>query len=138
VILVTLTSVAVTLIAGPPLIGWLGPAGAALAVLIAAVSAAIVRRTILRREFGVDVPLLHAAVALPAAAANLGVALTILALPIEGAVLRAILAALAGLGVYLALLKLMLRARGESLALTDFTVEPQRSRMDSAGSSSPA
>jgi O-antigen/teichoic acid export membrane protein len=138
VILVTLTSVAVTLIAGPPLIGWLGPAGAALAVLIAAVSAAIVRRTILRREFGVDVPLLHAAVALPAAAANLGVALTILALPIEGAALRAALAALAGLAVYLALLKLMLRARGESLALTHFTVEPQGSRRDSAGSSSPA
>jgi O-antigen/teichoic acid export membrane protein len=125
VILVTLTSVTITLVSAPLLIGWLGLSGAALAALLAVIGAAMMRRTILRREFGVDVPLFHAAVALPAAAADLGVALTILALPIESLALRVTLAALSGFAVYLVLLKLMLRARGESLSLTHFMIEPQ-------------
>jgi O-antigen/teichoic acid export membrane protein len=125
-ILVTLASVAVTLVCGPLLIGWLGLAGGALAVLLATSGAAIVRRFILRREFGVEVPLLYAAVALPAAAADLGVALMVMALPIESLALRATLAALSGLGAYLVLLKLMLRSRGESLSLTHFVIEPQK------------
>lgn len=125
VILVTLTSAAVTLVSGTLLIGWLGLTGAAIAALLATTCAAIMRRTILRREFGVEVPLFYAAVALPAAAADLGVALTALALPIENVGLRVVIAALMGLAAYLVLLKLVLRSRRESLSLTHFVIEPQ-------------
>jgi O-antigen/teichoic acid export membrane protein len=125
VLLVTLTSVAVTLLCGPLLIGWLGLAGGALAALLATGGAAIVRRSILRREFGVEVPLFYAAVALPAAAADLGVALVVMALPIESLGLRVAIAALSGLAAYLILLKLILRSRRESLSLTHFVIEPQ-------------
>ncbi|HYJ52176.1 MAG TPA: oligosaccharide flippase family protein [Allosphingosinicella sp.] len=125
VILITLTSAAITLVCGPLLIAGLGLPGAALAALLATTGAAILRRAILRREFGVEVPLFYAAVALPAAAADLGVALVVMALPIENLGLRVAIAALSGLAAYLALLKLILRSRRESLSLTHFVIEPQ-------------
>ena len=125
VILVTITSAAVTLVLGPLLIGLLGLAGAGLAALVAAAAAAAMRRAVLRREFGVEVPVFYAAVALPAAAADLGVALIVMGLPIESDALRIALAALSGLAAYLTLLRLVLRSRRESLSLTHFVVEPQ-------------
>ena len=56
---VTLVSAVVNLAAGCLLIGPLGATGAALAVLLAMIAGAIVRRQMLRRALGVRVPLHH-------------------------------------------------------------------------------
>jgi hypothetical protein len=93
--------------------------------LLAVASAAVARRAFLRAGFGVDVPLLYAAAPVSAAAADLGIALILLAAPIDDLALRAGLAAFFGFAAYLAVLRGALLATGETLSLTHFIVEPQ-------------
>jgi O-antigen/teichoic acid export membrane protein len=125
VIFITMVSASVNLVAGWLLIARYGVAGGALAALLAAAGAAIARRALLRGMFGVAVPLRYVAAPLSAAAANLGIALVVLAAPIGHDALRLGLAAFFGFAAYLAVLKGALWATGETLALTHFIVEPQ-------------
>ena len=123
VILITLVSASVNVVAGWLLIARFGVTGGALAALLAATGAAIARQALLRALFGIALPLRYVAAPLSAAAANLGVALIVIALPLEDEALRLGLAAFFGFAAYLAVLKGALWATGESLALTHFVVE---------------
>jgi O-antigen/teichoic acid export membrane protein len=125
IVVITLISASVNLVAGWLMIDRYGVTGGALAALLAVASAAIARRMLLRSGFGVDVPLRYVAAPLSAAAANVGIALIVLAAPLENDALRLGVAALLGLVAYAAVLKGALWATGESLALTHFIVEPQ-------------
>jgi len=125
VILITLVSATVNVVAGWLLIERYGVTGGAIAALLAAAGAAIARRALLRILFAVAVPLLYVAAPLSAAAADLGVALIVLALPLDSAALGLGLAFLLGLAAYAAVLKGALWATGQSLSLTHFVVEPQ-------------
>ncbi|HEV2816414.1 MAG TPA: oligosaccharide flippase family protein [Allosphingosinicella sp.] len=125
VIFITLVSASLNVVAGWLLIARYGVAGGALAALIAVAGAALARRALLRGVFGVAVPLRYVAAPFSAAAADLGVALIVLALPLESAALRLSLAFLLGLAAYAAVLKGALWATGQSLSLTHFVVEPQ-------------
>jgi hypothetical protein len=95
--------------------------------LLAVASAAVARRFFLRSGFGVDVPLHFAAAPVAAAAADLGVALIVLAMPIDHLAMRLGLAGLLGFATYLAVLKAALWATGQSLSLTHFVVEAPHS-----------
>jgi len=125
VIVITAVGAGVNLCAGLLLIHSYGVTGGALAALLAVASAALTRGLLLRSGFGVEMPLRHVAAPVSAAAADLGIALVVLALPIESPALRLGLAALLGLAAYAAMLAGALRATGESLSLTHFIVEPQ-------------
>lgn len=125
IIYITLISTAVNLVAGWLLIQNYGLTGGAIAVLLAVSAAAAARRAFLRLGFGVDVALGYASTPLAAALVDLGVALTLLAAPIEPLALKLGLAVLLGFMAYLFVLRLALRFKGESLSLTHFVVDPQ-------------
>ena len=123
VIVITLVSASVNLVAGWLLIAAYGVTGGALAALLAVAAAAIARRALLRALFAVAVPLRYVAAPLSAAAADLGIALIVLALPLEDHALRLGLAAAFGLAAYGAVLKGALWATGQSLSLSHFVAE---------------
>jgi O-antigen/teichoic acid export membrane protein len=118
---VTLVSAVVNLAAACLLIGPLGAMGAALAVLLAMVAGAIVRRQMLRRAVGVRIPLAHSAgpiiSAMMAVAAGAAVEFW-LPLGSDIAVHGAALAA--ALAIYGIALWAWLAVTRESLALTGF------------------
>jgi O-antigen/teichoic acid export membrane protein len=114
---------AVNLLAGWLLIGAYGLNGAALAALLAALGAAAVRRAFLRGTFGIEVPFHHSAAPFSAAAVALGLALAILAQPLDEGPKLALALALA-LAAYAIVLRLALAATRETLMLTHFVVEP--------------
>jgi hypothetical protein len=102
-----------------PLIARYGVNGAALAALLGTVAAALTRRQLLRSNFGIAVPLHHSAAPLLAAAVSVAVAFALLALPL-GSPIRLGVALIAGLAIYWAVLRMMTKLTGESLALTHF------------------
>jgi hypothetical protein len=73
----------------------------------------------LRTRFGIAVPLHHSAVPLLAAAVSAAAALALVALPLAEPI-RLAVALIAGLAIYWAALRLLLKLTGESLALTHF------------------
>lgn len=109
--------IAVTIGATLLLIGPMGLDGAALAVLFAVTSSALLRRLLLSWAFGVTVPIGHGAgpmlAALPAAALA---AIIMLFAPIADP-WRDLLAAVAGLAVYWVALRLWLRTTGQRMTL---------------------
>lgn len=93
------------------LVGHFGLDGAALAVLLAVATAALLRRIALHRQIGIVVPVTHSGGPL-AAAAVAGAA----AWSVHAALGEPLLVLAAGLGVYALALKLWLVASGESLS----------------------
>ena len=115
-------SILVNLAAAWPLIGAFGLTGAALAVLLAVVAGAVLRRLLLVRLFQIVVPLTHSVGPVAAAALGMVAAWMVLQLPVASAggwwIPAAALAV--GLGLYAAALKAWLAATGDSLALVKF------------------
>ena len=116
---ITAVGAAVNCIAAVPLIARYGVNGAALAALLGTAAAALTRRWFLRSSFGIAVPLHHSAAPLLAAAVSAAAALALMALPLA-APIRFAVALIAGLAIYWAALRLLLKLTGESLALTHF------------------
>ena len=122
-LLVTLVMSAVNVAAALPLIAAYGMDGAALSVLIAFVSGAVLRRSLLRTRFAVATPLLHSGGPLLASTIATAVAFAghryvpaLAPLPWQLALLAAVLA------IYAGAILLWQRATGESLQLTGFRV----------------
>jgi O-antigen/teichoic acid export membrane protein len=107
--------------AGWPLILSAGVTGAALAALLAAIAAALVRRHFLRARFAIFVPWRHGAAPLVAAAAAIAVAYFAMWSPAAEPI-RLGLALAGGLGAYALCLAALLRLGGESLSMTHFVV----------------
>lgn len=119
VVKVVSAAIAVNLALGWLLIREMGLDGAALAVLAAIVTSAIVRRILLRTRFEVRVPLHHSAA--PIAAAAVAAAGVHAATRLTGAApWGAPLALVAGLVAYGVVLKLWLAIAGDNLALRHF------------------
>ena len=118
-LLVTIVMSVVNVAAALPLIAWDGIDGAALSVLIAVVTGALVRRWLLQSRFAVATPLLHAGGPLLAAATAAAIALlSRYALPGGTPVhLATLVAALASYGGAILLWQ---RRTGETLQLTGF------------------
>lgn len=124
---ITGANILFNLAAGWLLIGWLGVTGAGLAVLAGVAAGARLRRATLRRRLGVQVPVLHSAGPVAAAAAALGLALGMqAALTHWSPALSAGLAVAAGLLSYVAALKLWLASSGGDLSLDVFELEDAR------------
>ncbi|HMJ05059.1 MAG TPA: oligosaccharide flippase family protein [Chthoniobacterales bacterium] len=119
ILCLTAAGAAVNFAAAWALIAFYGVLGAALAALLGTLAAAFTRRWLLRSHFGIAVPLHHSAAPILAAAASVAVALPLMTLPLA-APIRFAVAVSAGLAIYWAVLHLVLRFTGESLALTDF------------------
>jgi O-antigen/teichoic acid export membrane protein len=115
----TAAGAAVNFAAAWSLIAFYGVTGAALAALLGTLAAAFTRRWLLRARFGIGVPLHHSAAPLLAAAASVAVALPLMTLPLADSI-RLSVALIAGLAVYWAVLRVVLRLTGENLALTHF------------------
>ena len=115
---VTSACIAVNLVVAWLLIDRYGLDGAAWAVLIAALAGALVRRAMLRASFGISIPVAYSAGPAVAAIGAAAAALAAARLLDSSSPLLACAASLAaGLAAYAILLKLWLRARGESLSL---------------------
>jgi O-antigen/teichoic acid export membrane protein len=116
-------SIAITIGATLLLIGPMGLDDAALAVLIAVASSALLRRLLLSRVFGVTVPIGHGAgpmlAALPAAA----LAVLIMLFAPLASPWRDLLAAVAGLALYWVGLRLWLRTTHQRLTLEHLEAE---------------
>jgi O-antigen/teichoic acid export membrane protein len=122
VLRLTLAMVAVQLSAGALLVPQLGVTGAALSVLAAILTGALIRRLSLRREFGVKVPVHYSLGPLVAAAAALGAAVGT-ALMVPAGAVGTLLALAVALGAYAAALRMWLAATGDTLALVEFRTE---------------
>ncbi|HEY5712594.1 MAG TPA: lipopolysaccharide biosynthesis protein [Allosphingosinicella sp.] len=122
ILAVTGAGALVNLAAGWALIPLWGVSGAALAALLAAAAAALVRRQFLRSGFGINIPWRHGAAPLAAAAAALAVALPLMHLPAADPI-RYGAALAAGLAAYALVLMAMLRLTRETLAMTHFVIE---------------
>jgi O-antigen/teichoic acid export membrane protein len=109
------------------LIPFYGIAGAALAVLIAQLVQAMLRRRLLKSQLGASVPLAHDA--LPLAAGAVGLAAVLLLIDRSGTHFdgRATLTLLAGLGAYGCTLAVWLKATGQSLSIRGFRAEAESS-----------
>jgi O-antigen/teichoic acid export membrane protein len=116
---ITAVGAAVNCIAALPLIARYGVNGAALAALLGTVAAALTRRQLLRSSFGIAVPLHHSAAPLLAAAASVAAVFALLALPLAPPI-RLAVALFAALAIYWALLRIVSRFTGQSLALSHF------------------
>lgn len=116
---ITAVGAGVNFLAALPLITRYGVNGAALAALLGTAAAALTRRWFLRSNFGIAVPLHHSSAPILAAAVSVAAALALMALPLA-APIRFGVALIAGLAIYWAVLRVVLRLTGESLALTHF------------------
>lgn len=120
----TAVGAAVNVAAAIPLIHYFGVTGAAGAALLAYIAAALARRAFLKRAFDIAVPVRYGGAPLAAAAAGIAGAGALLSLPFAEP-LRLGLALAAGLGLYWAVLSLLLRAAGETLAMSHFVIEAE-------------
>jgi O-antigen/teichoic acid export membrane protein len=120
---ITGASIMVNLIAAWLLIGTLGLEGAAWSVLIAVTAGALVRRVLLRRNFGIAIPVAYSLGPVAAAAVGMAVALGVPQLqanpdwPIYLASLGA------GLGTYVLAIKAWLALSGETLRVVKLTTD---------------
>jgi O-antigen/teichoic acid export membrane protein len=110
---ITAASAAANVAAAWLLIDRFGLDGAALAVLVAVAVGALVRRIVLRTQFGIVVPLVYVAGPLAAAAVSAGAAFAILQIRPD----LHLVALVVGLGAYGAALKSWLMITGDSLSL---------------------
>lgn len=116
---ITAVGAAVNFLAALPLIGRYGVNGAALAALLGTLAAAFTRRWLLRSNFGIAVPMHHSAAPLLAAAASVVAAFVLMRLPWADPI-RYGIAFIAGLAIYWAVLRGLVRLTGENLALSHF------------------
>lgn len=122
---ITAISLAVAAVGALLLIPIYGIAGAGLAMLIAQFLQAVLRRRLLSSQLGASVPLVHDA--LPLAAGAAGIAAVLLLSDRAGSHFdaRAMLALLAGLGIYACTLAVWLKTTGQSLSIKGFRAEAE-------------
>jgi O-antigen/teichoic acid export membrane protein len=118
-LLVTIVMSVVNVAAALPLIMWYGIDGAALSVLIAFVSGALLRRQLLQSRFAVATPLLHSAGPILAGTAAAAVAL-VSRYGLSGGTPLHIATVVAVLAIYGGAILLWQRTTGESLRLSGF------------------
>ncbi len=116
---ITAVGAAVNFVAALPLITRYGVNGAAFAALLGTAAAALTRRWFLRSSFGIAVPLHHSAAPILAAAAGVIAALGLMTLPLIDPI-RYGVCLIAGLAIYWAVLRVVVKLTGESLALSHF------------------
>jgi O-antigen/teichoic acid export membrane protein len=122
----TLTSIAIGVVAALLLVPPLGISGAALSVLAAYSVRAIMRSVVLRAHFHLDVPHSHHAGPFIAAALGVAAALAARTTPFSVRLPLDPLPLLAGLGLYAAALAAWLSLRHQSLSLRGFTAEAEQ------------
>jgi hypothetical protein len=128
---ITASNIAINMVAGWLLIEPLGVAGAALSVLAGVLAGSVIRRHALRTHFGIRTPLHYSAGPVAAGlaaflagwAAGLGLAGMGPAIAIAAAVVT-------GFAVYAAALKFWLAVTGETLSMTKFAIEDDKSKLD--------